>query len=82
MLTKTRGNDRGNIIAMIIGFFVVAILSCLPNNVAGIFGTHFYTQPSWLPVREFPWWICFGTIVTFCVAVLFRTAREHHPSVA
>jgi len=82
MLTKTRGNDRGNIIAMIIGFFVVAILSGLPNNVAGIFGTHFYTQPSWLPVMEFPWWICFGTIVTFCVAVLFRTAREHHPSVA
>ena len=26
MLTKTRGNDRGNIIAMIIGFLVVAIL--------------------------------------------------------
>ena len=21
---------------------------------------------------EFPWWICFGTIVTFSVAVLFR----------
>jgi SSS family transporter len=73
MLTRTRGNDRGNIIAMIIGFLVVAILSGLPNNVAGVFGTHFYTQPSWLPVMEFPWWICFGTIVTFFVAVLFQT---------
>ena len=31
------------------------------------------TQPSWLPVMEFPWWICFGTIVTFSVAILFRT---------
>src|SRR6476646_3116460 len=31
MLTKSRGNDRGNIIAMIIGFIVVAILSGLPN---------------------------------------------------
>src|SRR5204862_7551973 len=31
MLTKTRGNDRGNIIAMILGFLVVAILSGLPN---------------------------------------------------
>jgi solute:Na+ symporter, SSS family len=79
MLTKSRGNDFGNLIAMIIGFIVVAILSGLPNNIAGIFGGKVYTQPSWLPVMEFPWWICFGTIVTFFVAILFRTGREHHP---
>src|ERR1700693_2207751 len=82
MLTKARGNNRGNIIAMIIGFLVVAILSGLPNNIAGIFGTKFYEQPSWLPVMKFPWWICFGTIVTFFVAILFRTDRERHPGVA
>jgi hypothetical protein len=29
---------------------------------------------------EFPWWICFGTIVTFFVAILFRTTREPHPA--
>src|SRR5216110_1110526 len=79
MLTKSRGNNFGNILAMIIGFIVVAILSGLPNNVAGIFGRKLYAQPSWLPVMEFPWWICFGTIVTFCVAVLFQTSREHQP---
>src|SRR5437588_348214 len=77
MLTKTRGNNRGNILAMIIGFIVVAILSGLPNSIAGFFGTKFYAQPGWLPVMEFPWWICFGTIVTFSVAILFRS-REHH----
>src|SRR5881392_2668033 len=83
MLTKSRGNNFGNIVAMIIGFIVVAILSGLPNNVAGIFGRKLYAQPSWLPVMEFPWWICFGTIITFCVAILFRTGREHHaPDVA
>src|SRR5437588_3072842 len=80
MLTRTRGNDRGNIIAMITGFVVVAILSGLPNSIASIFGGQLYPQPSWLPVLVFPWWICFGTIVTFCVAVLFRTGREHPPS--
>src|SRR3989440_12196240 len=80
MLTKTRGNDRGNFIAMIAGFIVVTILSGLPNNIAGIFGTKIYHQPDWLPVMEFPWWICFGSIVTFCVAILSRTGREHHPS--
>ena len=79
MLTKSRGNNFGNIAAMIIGFIVVAILSGLPNNLAKIFGGKLYTQPTWLPVMEFPWWICFGTIVTFFIAVLFRTGREHHP---
>src|SRR5467141_3700808 len=82
IFTKRRGNDFGNIIAMIIGFLVVAILSGLPNNIAGILGTKFYEQPSWLPVMEFPWWICFGTIITFFVAILFRTDRERHPGVA
>jgi len=79
MLTKTRGSNRGNILAMIIGFIVVAILSGLPNSIAGFFGAKLYPQPSWLPVMEFPWWICFGTIVTFSVAILFRTGREHQP---
>jgi Na+/proline symporter len=79
IFTRRRGNDFGNILAMIIGFVVVAILSGLPNNVAGLFGGRVYTQPAWLPVMEFPWWICFGTIVTFFVAILFRTGREHQP---
>jgi SSS family transporter len=78
MFTKSRGNNFGNVIAMIIGFVVVAFLSGLPNNIAGLFGKTAYSQPNWLPLMEFPWWICFGTIVTFCVAILFRTGREHH----
>ena len=78
MLTKSRGNDRGNFIAMIAGFIVVTILSDLPNSIAKIFGRVAYNLPSWLPKMEFPWWICFGTIVTFSVAILFRTGREHH----
>src|SRR5213078_3531758 len=82
MFTKRRGSNRGNIIAMIIGFIVVAILSGLPNGIASIFGTQLYTQPSWLPVLVFPWWICFGTIVTFSVAILFRSGREHHRPIA
>jgi SSS family solute:Na+ symporter len=79
IFTKRRGNNVGNIIAMFVGFIVVAILSGLPNNIAGIFGGKLYEQPSWLPVMEFPWWIFFGTIVTFSVAILFRTGSEHGP---
>jgi SSS family transporter len=76
MLTRSRGNDFGNIIAMIIGFIVVTILSGLPNNIAKILGGKLYTQPTWLPVMEFPWWIFFGTIVTFSVAIVFRTRAD------
>src|SRR5713226_6949393 len=79
MLTKSRGNNRGNIIAMITGFVVVTILSDLLNTVTRLFGKVAYIKPAWLPAMEFPWWICFGTIVTFSVAILFRTGREHHP---
>src|SRR6266568_2148956 len=82
MLTKSRGNDRGNIIAMITGFVVVTILSDLLNTIARLFGKVAYVKPAWLPIMEFPWWICFGTIVTFSVAILFRTGREHHPPAA
>src|SRR6266705_2868235 len=78
MLTKSRGNNFGNVLAMIIGFIVVSILSGLPNNIAALFGSKLYEQPNWLPLMEFPWWICFGTIVTFSVAILFPTGREHH----
>jgi SSS family solute:Na+ symporter len=79
MFTKRRGSNRGNVIAMITGFVVVAILSGLPNDVAGMLDVVAYKQPGWLPVIAFPWWICFGTIVTFCVAILFPTGREHRP---
>ena len=75
MLTRTRGNDRGNILAMITGAAVVAILSDLLNNIARIFGKVAYVAPPWLPKMEFPWWIFFGTVVTFAVAILFRTSE-------
>ena len=75
MLTKTRGTDFGNVVGMITGFIVVAILSGLPNHVARIFGKVAYEQPAWLPVMEFPWWIFFGTLVTFAVAALFKTSH-------
>jgi SSS family transporter len=77
MFTRRHGNNAGNIIAMITGFIAVAMLSNLINNVAGLFGAQAYNVPWWLPKMEFPWWICFGTIVTFLVAICFRTETAH-----
>lgn len=82
IFTRRHGSNAGNIIAMIIGFLAVAVISGLPNSIARIIGGQnhrVYEQPTWLPIAEFPWWIFFGTIVTFFVAILFRTGREHQP---
>jgi SSS family transporter len=74
MTTRTRGSCRGNLLAMLTGFLVVAVLSDLPNDLGAMFGGRLYTPPSWLPIIEFPWRIAFGTVVTYLIAVCFRTA--------
>jgi SSS family transporter len=84
MLTRTRGNDFGNVVAMIAGFLFVAFMSGLHNDLMLLLGWRPFPQPKWLPVIEFPWRVMFGTLLTFGVAVLFRTpesqvalARQH-----
>ena len=77
MLTRTRGNNTGNVIAMICGFIAVAILSGLHNTI-WILLHHgdpaaLLWKPVWLPVISFPWRIAFGSIITFLIAILFRT---------
>jgi SSS family solute:Na+ symporter len=80
LFTKNRGNDRGNALAMLAGFIVVGYLSGLDIDLAKTLGfgseqTGFgIARPSWMPVIEFPWRILFGTVVTFSIAVLFRTS--------
>lgn len=79
MMTRTRGNNRGNLIAMIVGFLVVAVLSGLHNDLAILTGLKAplakgqHPWPEWLPVIEFPWRILFGTLVTGGIALCFRT---------
>lgn len=73
LFTRGRGNDRGNRIAMLAGFAVVVLLSGLHNDVWTLFTGHPLWKPAGLPVIEFPWRILFGTVVTFAVAVCFRT---------
>ncbi|MDB6140824.1 MAG: sss: transporter solute:sodium symporter (sss) family [Verrucomicrobiaceae bacterium] len=81
LFTKGRGNDRGNAVAMLAGFLVVAFLSGLDTDVAALFGAKGLPRADWMPVIEFPWRIMFGTVTTFVIAVLFRTSqaqqREH-----
>jgi SSS family solute:Na+ symporter len=80
LLTKRRGSEAGNLLAMICGFLVVAILSGLHNDLWILLhptapgGVHSALwAPAWLPRIEFPWRIAFGAVVTFAVAVCFQT---------
>lgn len=75
IFTKTRGNDLGNIIAMLCGMVAVLFMS----NVLGIQQAVGFTQlnakgetVALLPI-SFPWRITLGTLVTIGVAILFRT---------
>ncbi len=76
MLTKSRGNNTGNIIAMIVGFIAVCILSGLHNTIWIILSGNpaaIFWKPAWLPVIAFPWRIAFGSVITFSIAILFPT---------
>jgi Na+/proline symporter len=70
-LTKNRGSDTGNLIAMVAGFLAVAVLSGLPSDLLKLIGLPPLPRPDWLPLIAFPWRITFGTLTTFLVAYFF-----------
>ena len=75
LFTRSRGNDTGNALAMLAGFIVVAYLSGLDIDVIKLFNSaSTWKHVEWMPVIEFPWRIAFGTVVTFTVAMCFRTS--------
>jgi hypothetical protein len=76
-LTKNRGNDTGNLIAMVAGFLAVAVLSGLPSDLLKLVGLPPLPRPDWLPLIAFPWRITFGTITTFLVAFFIPTRARH-----
>ncbi len=61
MLTKGRGRDGGNVVAMLAGFAVVA----------GLELARAYSW--WDVVVAFPWRVTIGTLVTLAVGLCFRT---------
>ncbi|MBL9114900.1 MAG: sodium:solute symporter [Verrucomicrobiaceae bacterium] len=67
VLTKTRGSDSGNVIAMICGIVAVLLLSN-PMGIQDKLGFNF--------VLSFPWRVTLGTLVTVAVSVCFRTPER------
>ncbi len=63
MMTRRRGSDFGNILAMLAGFAAVISLEMLGRYEL-------------IPAIAFPWRVTIGTIVTFCVGATFTTIRQ------
>jgi solute:Na+ symporter, SSS family len=74
IFTRTRGNDAGNVTAMVTAVVcVIFFSSAYIQNSLGI------ANPF---VLAFPWRIALGTFVTFGVAICFRTPAERQKSCA
>ena len=77
LFTNTRGNDFGNGLAMLAGFIVVGYLSGLDKGLMASLGIQGgLARPDWMVEIEFPWRILFGTIVTFAIAMGFKTPES------
>lgn len=78
VLTKTRGNDVGNVVAMCGGFLAVLFLSNVLDVQRQVGFTMVNAKGEVVPylVLAFPWRITLGTLVTIVVALCFRTPAE------
>jgi SSS family transporter len=70
MLTRTRGRDGANVIAMLLGMTAVLVLCKVEIQGIVNFGL---LMPDWWPQISWPWFVLVGCTVTFFVAVLFPT---------
>jgi Na+/proline symporter len=78
MLTRRRGSDRGNVLAISAGLLATVVVGKLPitllNTLAPLFDRRpTWQQPAWIPDVSFTWWGMIGAVVVVAVGVLFRT---------
>ncbi|MCX7798981.1 MAG: sodium:solute symporter [Fimbriimonadales bacterium] len=80
MLTKSRGSDRGNTLAVTCGLVATIVLGemhiMVANTVAPWFGlSGTFVRPDWLPKVSFTWFALVGAVVVFAIGVFFRTPQ-------
>lgn len=79
LLTRSRGSERGNLLAMVCGFLVVSVLSGLHNDIWAMLhptsAKAVLWAPAWLPHIAFTWRVAFGAVVTFAIAACFSTPK-------
>lgn len=73
MITRRRGSDLANIFAMLAGIAAVLILCKIELPVFGTTLKFGWFMPAWWPKIAFSWYVFIGCVVTFSIAMLFRT---------
>jgi SSS family transporter len=81
MLTRRRGSDVGNMIAITVGLVVVIVLGELHVTLANLVssmlgGPANFKRSSWLPKVAFTWFAMIGAVVVFVVGMMFRTPDD------
>jgi Na+/proline symporter len=87
VLTRGRGDDRANVLAMIFGILAVLVLCKIqiplwefPDAAGQVVKQSFHfgiLLPSWWPTIAWPYYVFIGCLVTFSFGILFpsKTAR-------
>jgi solute:Na+ symporter, SSS family len=88
MLTKRRGRDETNVLAMILGIVSVLVFCKVRLPAVDLRELVFSGRvrpedwafggwlPEWWPVIAFPWWVMVGCLVCFVVSFIFETPGQ------
>jgi hypothetical protein len=88
LLTRTRGRDETNILAMLASMAAVLVLGRvkLPAFDPVVLATQGRWQekqcdfgallPAWWPNIAFPWYVFIGCVTCIALGIVFRTPRE------
>jgi hypothetical protein len=75
MLTRSRGSDTGNVIAITAGIAGVLFVSGQYVEIAGLLGRHLQL-PGWMPVVAWPWFPMVGAVITIAIGALFTQSER------
>jgi Na+/proline symporter len=86
VLSKSRGNDRANVVAMLLGIAAVLVLCKVKIPAFGWTDGHFGPMPwnfgGWMPegwpAISWPYFVLIGSTVTIAVAMFFRSETPAH----
>jgi Na+/proline symporter len=82
MLTRRRGSDLGNVVAISAALLVMFFLSGQHVRLMNILNPPprgqppFYRLPHWLPAISWTWYAMFGALITLLIGAFFRTPAE------
>lgn len=85
MLTKSRGSDKGNIVAVTCGLIATIVLGDLHITVMNAIApklyhwlpiAYQYQRLDWMPKVAFTWFAMIGALVVFLVGVCFKTPKK------